>query len=146
MGTWIVWLIVAAVLGAAEIMTATLAFGVVAIAALIAGGTGLAGGSAAVTFVVFAAGSAAGLGIARPFVMRNLRRPPLRSVTADLIGRPAIVLDDVSDRGGRVRISGEEWAARSYDAALIIPAGSTADVMQIEGAIVLVYPQLADPG
>ena len=27
MGTWIIWLIVAAVLGVAEVMTATLAFG-----------------------------------------------------------------------------------------------------------------------
>lgn len=142
MGTPIVWLIVAAVLGAAEIMTATLAFGVAALAALAAALAGVSGGSAVVQFGVFAVTAAAGLGLVRPFALRYLRQPPLRgSATAELIGRPAIVLDDVSDRGGRVRIAGEEWAARSWDTALILPAGSTARVVQIEGRVALVYPR-----
>ena len=45
MGTWIIWLIVAAVLGVAEVMTATLAFGLVAGAALIGAGVGAVGGN-----------------------------------------------------------------------------------------------------
>jgi membrane protein implicated in regulation of membrane protease activity len=142
MGTWIVWLIVAAALGAAEIMTATLAFGLTALAALAAAVAGVAGGSTVIEFGVFVVTAAGGLGLGRPFAMRYLRQPPLRgSAIADLIGRPAIVLDDVSDRGGRVRIAGEEWAARSWDSALIIPAGSTAKVVQIEGRVALVYPR-----
>jgi hypothetical protein len=42
MGTWIIWLVVAAVLGVAEVMTATLAFGLVAAAALVGAGVGFA--------------------------------------------------------------------------------------------------------
>jgi membrane protein implicated in regulation of membrane protease activity len=142
MGTWIIWLIVAAALGAAEIMTATLAFGLVAISAFVAASVGFAGGNGALQFGAFAVASAVGLGVARPFALRHIRQPPmLRTGTAALVGRTAIVLDEVTDRSGRVRIGGEEWSARSYDETLTIAAGCTVDVMQIEGATALVYPR-----
>jgi membrane protein implicated in regulation of membrane protease activity len=74
--------------------------------------------------------------------MRHVRQPPLlRTGTAALIGRTAIVLDEVTDRSGRVRIGGEEWSARCYDETLTIPAGARVDVLQIEGATALVYPR-----
>jgi membrane protein implicated in regulation of membrane protease activity len=142
LGIWIVWLIVAAALGAAEIYTTTLAFGLVAIGALVAAGTGAAGGNAALQFVAFVVASAAGLGIARPLAMRHIRQPPvLRTGTAALVGRTAFVLEEVTARGGRVQIGGEEWSSRPYDETLVIPAGSTVDVLQIEGATALVYPR-----
>ena len=142
MGTWIIWLIVAAVLGVAEVMTATLAFGLVAIAALAGAGVGAIGGNPALQFGAFAVVSVAGLGLVRPFAMRHIRQPPLlRTGTAALVGRSAYVLDEVTALGGRVRIGGEEWSARPYDETLTIPKGSTVDVMQIEGATALVYPR-----
>jgi membrane protein implicated in regulation of membrane protease activity len=142
MGIWIVWLIVAAVLGVFEIMTATLAFGLVALAALVGAGVGAVGGNPALQFGAFVITSAAGLGLVRPFAMRHVRHPPLlRTGTAALVGRSAYVLDDVTAHGGRVRIGGEEWSARPYDETLTIPKGSTVDVMQIEGATALVYPR-----
>jgi membrane protein implicated in regulation of membrane protease activity len=142
MGTWIIWLIVAAVLGVAEVMTATLAFGLVAAAALIGAGVGAVGGNAALQFGAFALASAVGLGVARPFAMRHVRQPPLlRTGTAALVGRSAYVLDEVTAHAGRVRIGGEEWSARPYDETLTIPKGATVDVLQIEGAMALVYPR-----
>jgi membrane protein implicated in regulation of membrane protease activity len=142
MGTWIIWLVVAAVLGVAEVMTATLAFGLVAAAALVGAGVGFAGGNAALQFGAFAIASVAGLGIARPFAMRHIRQPPLlRTGTAALVGRSAYVLDEVTAQGGRVRIGGEEWSARPYDETLTIPKGAIVDVLQIEGATALVYPR-----
>jgi len=142
MGTWIIWLIVAAVLGVAEVMTATLAFGLVAVAALVGAGVGAAGGNPALQFGAFTVASAAGLGVARPFAMRHVRQPPLlQTGTAALVGRSAYLLDEVTALGGRVRIGGEEWSARPYDETLTIPKGSTVDVMQIEGATALVYPR-----
>ena len=142
MGMWIIWLIVAAVLGVAEVLTATLAFGLVAVAALVGAGVGAAGGNLALQFGAFAVASAAGLGVARPFAMRHIRQPPLlRTGTAALVGRPAYVLEEVTAQSGRVRIGGEEWSARPYDETLVIPAGSTVDVLQIEGAKALVYPR-----
>jgi membrane protein implicated in regulation of membrane protease activity len=86
--------------------------------------------------------SALGLGVARPFALRHVRQPPLlRSGTAALVGRPAIVLEEVTGHTGRVRIGGDVWSARAYDETLVIPAGKTVDVMHIEGATALVYPR-----
>jgi len=142
MGLWIIWLIVAAVLGVAEIVTTTLALGLLAVAALVGAGVGFAGGDAALQFGAFAITAAAGLGIARPLALRHVRQPPpLRTGTAALVGRHAYVLEDVTAHGGRVKIGGEEWSARPYDDTLAIPAGSTVDVLQIEGATALVYPR-----
>jgi len=142
MGTWVIWLIVAAVLGTVEVMTTTLAFGLVGIAALIAAGAGFLGAPAALQFGVFVLASGVGLGVARPFALRHIRQPPmLRTGTAALVGRSALVLEEVGPHGGRVRIGGEVWSARSYDETQIIPAGSTVDVMHIEGATALVYPR-----
>ena len=142
MGIWIIWLIVAAVLGVAEVMTATLAFGLIAVAALVGAGVGAAGGDVPLQFGAFVVASAAGLGIARPFALRHVKQPPpLRTGTAALVGRSAYVLDEITAHSGRVRIGGEEWSARPYDDTLTIPAGVTVDVLQIEGAMALVYPR-----
>jgi membrane protein implicated in regulation of membrane protease activity len=142
MDSWIIWLILAAVLGAAEIMTTTLAFGLVGIAALIAAGTGFLGAPFALQFGAFILASGVGLGVARPFALRHIRHPPLlRTGTAALVGRTGYVLEEVSEHGGRVRIGGEEWSARPYDETLVIPAGAKVDVLQIEGASALVYPR-----
>jgi membrane protein implicated in regulation of membrane protease activity len=142
MDSWIIWLIIAAVLGTVEIMTTTLAFGLVGLAALIAAGTGFLGGDAAIQFGAFILASVLGLGVARPIALRHIRQPPmLRTGTAALVGRPAITLEEVGPHSGRVRIGGEEWSARSYDETQVIPAGKTVDVMHIEGATALVYPR-----
>src|ERR1700691_1862110 len=117
MESWIVWLVLAAVLGAA--------------------GVGLPFQLAA-----FAVASAAGLGLVRPIAMRHIKQPPLlRTGTAALVGRTAIVLEEVTEHTGRIRIGGEEWSSRPYDESLVIPVGAKVDVMQIEGATALVYPR-----
>jgi membrane protein implicated in regulation of membrane protease activity len=141
-GTWIVWLIIAAALGAVEIATVTLAFGVVAAGALVAAVAGAAGGSAAIQFGTFVVASAAGLGAARPLALRHVRQPPmLRTGSAALIGRTAVVVEEVTGEGGRVRIGPDLWSSRAFDETLVIPAGTTVDVLHIEGATALVYPR-----
>jgi membrane protein implicated in regulation of membrane protease activity len=142
MGSWIVWLIVAAVLGVAEVLTATLAFGLIAVAAVVAAVTGAAGLGLPFQLAAFAVAGGAGLGLVRPIAMRHIKQPPLlRTGTSALVGRPALVLEEVTGHGGRVRIGGEVWSARSYDESLDIPVGSTVDVFQIEGATALVHPR-----
>jgi membrane protein implicated in regulation of membrane protease activity len=141
-GTWIVWLIIAAVLGAVEIVTVTLAFGLVAVGALAAAVAGAAGAPLGAQLGAFAVVSAVGLGVARPLAMRHVRQPPLlRSGTAALVGRSATVTEEVSADGGRVRIGADVWTARPYDETLVIPAGTRVDVLHIEGATALVYPR-----
>jgi membrane protein implicated in regulation of membrane protease activity len=142
MTAWIVWLIVAALLGVAELLTTTFALGILAVAALVAAGVGAAHLGLPLQLIAFIVASGAGLGFVLPVARRHVRQPPvLRTGSAALVGRPAQVLEEVSHHSGMVRIGGEVWSARSYDETLVIPAGQTVDVMQIEGATVLVYPR-----
>jgi membrane protein implicated in regulation of membrane protease activity len=139
---WIVWLVVAAVLGVAELMTTTFALGIIAVGALVAAGIGALHLALPFQMLAFVVASAAGLGFVLPIARRHVRQPPLlKTGPAALVGRPAHVLEEVTGHGGRVRIGGEVWSARSYDESLVIPVGRIVDVMQIEGATALVYPR-----
>jgi membrane protein implicated in regulation of membrane protease activity len=142
MESWIVWLVLAAVLGVAEIMTTTLAFGLIAVGAVVAGVVGVAGGGLPFQLIAFGVASAAGLGVVRPIAARHIKQPPLlRTGTSALVGRSAKVVEEITDDGGKVRIGGELWSARPYDESLVIPMGSTVDVFAIEGATALVHPR-----
>ena len=140
----IVWLILAAVLGIAEMLTLTAALGLLAVAALAAAAAAALGGNPFAQFAAFAAVAVAGLALVRPLVRRQLQvrmGPQHRFGVAALVGRQARVVQEVTGHAGRVRIGGEEWSARAYDETLVIPAGATVDVIQIEGATALVYPR-----
>jgi membrane protein implicated in regulation of membrane protease activity len=145
MVAWIVWLIVAAVLGVAELMTTTFALGIIAVGALVAAGVGALDLALPFQLLAFVVASGAGLGFVLPVARRHIKQPPLlRTGSAALVGRRASVLEEVTVHGGRVRIGGEEWSARPYDETdetLVIPVGRIVDVMQIEGATALVYPR-----
>lgn len=142
MGSWIFWLVLAAVLGVAEVMTTTLAFGLIAAGAVVAAVVGIAGVGLPFQLGAFAAAAAAGLVVVRPIAMRHIKQPPLlRTGTSALVGRSAKVVAEVTDDGGQVRIGGELWSARPYDESQVIPVGSTVDVFAIEGATALVHPR-----
>jgi membrane protein implicated in regulation of membrane protease activity len=136
----VVWLVAAAVLGVAEMLTTTLALGLVAAGALAAALTEAVGGAPIAQVAVFVAVSLAGIVLIRPLAMRRLqRRSTLRTGTAALVGQTGYVLADVTPHDGRIRIGGEEWSARPYDEMSVIPAGCTVDVLQIRGATALVH-------
>jgi membrane protein implicated in regulation of membrane protease activity len=142
MGSWIVWLVLAALLGVAEIMTTTLAFGLLAVASVVAAIVGAVGLGLPFQLAAFAVAAGAGLGVVRPLAVRHIRQPPvLRTGTSALVGRSATVVEEVTPLAGRVRIGGEVWSARSYDESQVIPVGSTVDVFAIEGATALVHPR-----
>jgi len=140
----IVWVVLAAVLGVAEIFTLTAALGVLAAAPQAAAGAAALGLGPFAQFATFAAVSIALLVGVRPLLKRQLRPrygPQHRFGVAALVGRQARVVQEVTGQAGRVRIGGEEWSARAYDETLVIPAGTTVDVIEIEGATALVYPR-----
>jgi membrane protein implicated in regulation of membrane protease activity len=142
MVSWIVWLIVAAVLGVAELLTTTFAFGLIAVAAVVAAVVGGFHLAVPIQLAAFVVASAAGLGLVRPVAIKHVKQPPmLRTGTAALVGRSAIVTEEVTEHSGRVKIDGEEWSSRPYDESLVIPVGTKVDVMQIRGATAVVYPR-----
>jgi membrane protein implicated in regulation of membrane protease activity len=142
MVAWIVWLIVAAVLGVAELITFTFALGLLAVGACVAAAVAVLHLGLPFQLLAFVIASGAGLGVVLPIARRHVKQPPLlKTGPAALVGRHAQVLQEVTGHSGRVRIGGEEWSARSYDETMVIPVGHTVDVMQIEGATALVYPR-----
>lgn len=142
MDEWIIWVILAVVLGVAEIFTVTASLGLLGAAALLAAATAAIGLPVPLQLLVFALSSAAGLIVVRPIAMRHLRQPQLQRFGVEaLVGKPAYVVREVTGRDGRIRIGGEEWSARAYDESLVIPIGTTVDVMEIEGATAVVYPR-----
>lgn len=145
MDVWLIWLIIAIVLLAAEMLSLTAAFGMLGVAALITAGAAAVGAPVAVQFLVFTLTSTTGVLVIRPIVRRHMLRPsPQRFGVETLIGKPAYVVSEVSGLDGRVRIGGlggDEWTARPYDETLVIPAGATVDVLEVSGATVLVYPR-----
>jgi membrane protein implicated in regulation of membrane protease activity len=141
MPAWVAWTIVAVFLAVGEIFTPGLFFlGPIAVAAVAAAVVAAAGAPVWLQIVVLGGGSLASVGLLRPIARRHLKMPhAIRTGTAALEGAKAVVLQRVDGRGGRVKIGGEEWSARSYVADEAFDVGSEVEVAQIEGATALVY-------
>jgi membrane protein implicated in regulation of membrane protease activity len=141
MDEWLIWLIFAVVLLAAEISTLTAALGVLGVAALITAGFAVVL-PLPFQLLAFVVAATAGVVLIRPIALRHMRQPQLeRFGVGALVGKPGYVLEEVTALGGRVRIGGEEWTARAYDETLVIPVGTVVDVMEISGSTALVYPR-----
>jgi membrane protein implicated in regulation of membrane protease activity len=141
MPAWLIWSIVAVLLAVGEIFTPGLFFlGPIALAAVAATVTAAAGGAVWLQLIVFGVGSFAAVGLLRPIARKHLTMPhAIRTGTAALEGARAVVLQRVDGRGGRVKIGGEEWSARSYVPDEEFDVGAEVEVAQIEGATALVY-------
>ena len=139
MPDWVGWAIAAAVLAAGEAASATLVLGPLALAAALAAVVAAVGAGVAAQVAAFLIGSVAALAILRPIARRHLNVPPrIRTGAAALIGTTALVLETVDRDGGRVKIGGEIWSARSYDHDEVMVKGDRVEVMQIDGATALV--------
>ncbi|WP_406724106.1 NfeD family protein [Streptomyces sp. GD-15H] len=142
MDPWLIWLITAAVLAVAEILTLTLALGMLGASALVTAGFAAVGLPLPFQFLLFTLVATVSVLFVRPIALRHVLQPRGERFGVDaLVGRAAYVVSEVTGLGGRVRIDGEEWTARAYDETLVIPAGKTVDVIEISGATALVYPR-----
>ena len=136
---FVAWVVAAVLLAIGEVLTPGLFFlGPVALAAAAAAIVALfAGGIASV--IVFIVAALLSLAVLRPIARSHIRMPALaRTGTDALVGRKAVVTRRVDSAGGRVRIGGEEWSARSYLDNEVYAEGATVDVVRIEGATALV--------
>src|SRR5919112_3479259 len=139
MDEWVWWMLAAGLLAVGEMFTLGFFAGPIAIAAVLAAVTALAGAGLAAQWIVFIAASLGSLLLLRPVARRHLRTPAqIRTGTAALVGAPALVLEHVDGRGGQVKIAGETWSARSYDEDDSFEPGTRVEVMKIEGATALV--------
>jgi membrane protein implicated in regulation of membrane protease activity len=137
---WLLWVLVAVALAVGEVLTPGLFFlGPVALAAGAAAVADVLGAGTIGSLIVFIVCSIASLAILRPIARRHVHLPAIsRTGTDALVGRKAVVTRQVDGAGGRVRIGGEEWSARSYLGDQVLVEGQTVDIVQIEGATALV--------
>jgi len=71
-----------------------------------------------------------------------MTHPPLvREGSYALVGKKAVVIEEVTGTHGLVKLAGEVWSARALDEDHAIPAGAVVDVMEIDGATAIVYPR-----
>jgi len=136
------WLGAALVLGVVEMLTVDLIFLMFAGGALAAGGVALLGAPLWAQLLAFAVVSTVLLVAVRPWAIGYLKRSTPDTVTnvAAHVGRTAEVLIDVTDRAGRVKLVGEVWTARAAEPGTVLPAGTTVQVVRIDGATAVVAP------
>ena len=143
MGAWVVWLVLACLLGIGEMHRGGFYLAPFAFGALLASLVALLGAGTVAAPVVFVAASGLTFAALRPVAHRHRRLPPpMRTGAAALVGRRAIVLERIAnDEGvGCVKIDGEVWTARSYDEDQVLEPGQRVDVVEIRGATALVMP------
>jgi len=141
MDAWTIWILLAVVLTVGEIFSLSLFLAPFAAGALLGAAVELAGAGSAVALIVFVSSSLLLLGFVRPIARRHLRTPAqLRTGTAALVGQTAIVTERIAnDAGsGAVKLDGELWTARAYEADEVIETGRRVDVLEIRGATALV--------
>jgi len=139
MEPWTLWLIAAGVLVVAEILTTSLVFAMIAGGAASAAAVAALGGGVPLQVLAFAVVCVGLLAVARPIAQRHMHMPSsIRTGVAALVGAEAEVLESVSGRDGRIKLSGEIWSARSYDGQSEFSPGESVRVIEISGATALV--------
>lgn len=136
---WVWWLVGAAALGIPLVVTAMPEFGMFAIGAVAAAATAGLGADVVIQVLVFVAVSVALIAVVRPIAARHAaQRPQLATGIDALKGKQAVVLERVDSSGGRIKLAGEIWSARSLDTGRAYEAGEEVDVVEIEGATAIV--------
>jgi membrane protein implicated in regulation of membrane protease activity len=139
---WAAWLGLSVLLIIGELASLDLILAMFAGGALAAMLTSVVTGSVPAQVIVFAFASIAMLGLVRPNMIRRLHHgPDLVLGPAALIGRQVVITKRLSASApGQIKIDGSYWTALPYDETLVIPEGSTVEVLRIQGATAYVHP------
>jgi membrane protein implicated in regulation of membrane protease activity len=140
---WVIWLVASVGLVIAEIFSLDLVLIMFAAGALAAAITASVISNLLIQAIVFALVSVLALFVARPLLRRRLQPvgDHTRTGIDALRGTTALVLKPVTDTGGLVKIGGEEWTARPFDATQTIEPGQKVQVIDIKGATAIVWRQ-----
>ncbi len=81
--------------------------------------------------------------VARPLAQRRLHPvgDGTRTGIDALKGRPRSCSSRSTEHRGLVKIGGEEWTARAFDATQVLEPGQKVEVVDIKGATALVWRQ-----
>jgi membrane protein implicated in regulation of membrane protease activity len=138
---WLWWIGGAFALGILEMLSLDLVLIMLAGGAVAGGVASAAGAPVWLQFLIAALTAVVLLATLRPWLLRRLKkRVPLEETNAAaLVGKDAVVVSTVTLEGGRVKLNGEVWSARTSTADALLP-GSQVRVDRIEGATAVVAP------
>lgn len=139
---WVGWLGIAAVLGAAELVSLDLVLIMLAVGALAGGVSAALGAAFIVQILIAGVASLAMLALVRPSLIAKLHQgPELTLGHAKLVGQRATVTQRMTGLNvGQIKLAGETWSAAPYDEHLTIEPGATVEVFEIRGATAYVHP------
>ena len=139
----VLWIVLAIALAIGEAFTATFLIIFFAAGALAAAGAAALGAPVLLQAIVFAIVSALSVGTIRPIIMKHARSALESGETAFGIeameGTQATVLEEVDADHGLIKIGGELWSARSFDAAETYKPGDRVRVLRVRGATAIVW-------
>ena len=140
MEAWIWWLIAAVGLGIPLVLTAVPEFGMFSVGAVAGAITAALGYGIVAQVIVFVIVSVALLAVVRPLARKARQKEPpgARTGIEALKGRQAVVLERVDHNGGRIKLAGEVWTARSLGEGQVFEPGQQVDVVEIDGATAVV--------
>ena len=140
---WTTWLLLALLLAGAEMLTLDLTLLMLAGGALAAAGVALVfPGAWLVQVVVGVLVALAMLFLLRPTLLAKIRKAPgYRNSITQLVGSTAITTGVIQRGSGEVKVNGDTWNARSWNADVTIGVGEEVEVFEVEGTTLVVYPK-----
>jgi membrane protein implicated in regulation of membrane protease activity len=135
------WIVLAVLLGVAEIFTGTFVLVMLAVGALAAAIPALLGAPAWLQGLIFALVSVLTLVGVRPAIQKHIHgdgdSAPMG--LAAIEGSAGLVLEKIDLDHGLIKIDGEVWSARPYDTTETFESGERVRVIEIRGATALVW-------
>ena len=138
---WQIWLIAAGIFFICEIITIGFLVFWLGVGALIAMLVSFFTSNIIVQMSVFVISSGLLIFATRPLVNKISRKDVIPTNVYSLIGKKAIVTEDIdwATGKGQIKFEGEVWSAKSKE-QINIPAGSEVEIVSIEGVKAFVKP------
>ncbi|NKQ52147.1 NfeD family protein [Amycolatopsis sp. K13G38] len=138
----LIWLIAGIVLIMAEVVSGDFVLVMLGIGALFGAGSAAISGNAIIDVIVFAVASAGLIWLARPALKKRfLHGPNIKTGIESLIGARGVTVSTVDGDGGRIKLAGDIWSARSHVDGERIEPGTKVTVVEISGATAVVSPE-----
>lgn len=139
----VLWLVAGLLLIAAEVLSGDFVLLTLGTSVLVAAVPAALDAPVWLHVLVFALVSVALVTLARPVLQRRLHAGiPIRTNTEALIGDTALVVTTVDAHGGKIKLRGELWSARTFDETQVLEPGRAVTVMNIAGATAVVWGEL----
>ena len=136
--TFLFWFVAGAVLIICELLTTSLIFASFAFGAVVAGLVGALGSDLVGQGLAFAAASVLGVFLLKPILSKRFTTKNSQSSTnvMALIGMQGLVVEEVSQTSGLVKIRGEVWSAKALSGE--IASNTSVEITDIDGAALIV--------